>query len=217
MDNERIINFAAGPAAMPLTVLEEIQKDLVNYKGAGLSVMEMSHRSKQYEEIFNTTKETLKEIMEIPDDYEILFLQGGASLQFSMIPMNLAKNNDLCYYAITGNFAKKAYEEAVKCSNAKIISSSENDKYSYVPSINKNDIDASAKYVHITINNTIYGTEYNELPDVANIPLVGDMSSIILGKYYDVKKYGLINAGAQKNLGPAGVTLVSIKKNLIAS
>lgn len=212
---KRVINFAAGPAMIPIEVLYEVQNDLIDYKGLGLSVMEMSHRSVDYENIICDARETLREIMNVPDDYEILFLQGGASLQFSMIPINLATENDITYYSITGEFAKKSYEEGIKCSDARIIGDSTDSKYSYIPKIDKNVLDKRAKYIHITINNTIYGTMYDELPDVGDIPLVGDMSSIILGKNYDVKNFSLIYAGAQKNLGPAGVTLVIIKKDII--
>ena len=180
---ERVLNFAAGPAAMPLEVLESIQKNICNYNGEGLSVMEMSHRSKTYDKIINETKENLKKILNLNDDFEILFLQGGASTQFAMVPLNLANENDLTYYAVTGNFANKAFEEAKKWTNAVDITNSKADKYKYIPEIDDSKIDKSAKYLHITANNTIFGTMYEELPKI-NIPLVADVSSNVLGKNY---------------------------------
>lgn len=211
---ERVLNFAAGPAAMPLEVLESIQKNICNYNGEGLSVMEMSHRSKTYDKIINETKENLKKILNLNDDFEILFLQGGASTQFAMVPLNLANENDLTYYAVTGNFANKAFEEAKKWTNAVDITNSKADKYKYIPEIDDSKIDKSAKYLHITANNTIFGTMYEELPKI-NIPLVADVSSNVLGKNYDYTKFALAYAGAQKNLGPAGLTVVIMNKKYI--
>ena len=211
---ERLINFAAGPAAMPIEVLEKIEKNICNYDGEGLSVMEMSHRSKMYEKIINETRETLKKLLNLNDNYDILFLQGGASLQFAMVPLNLANAGDLVYYAVTGNFANKAYEEAKKWTNAIDITNSKADKYRYIPSIDDSKIDKKAKYIHITANNTIFGTMYDELPKVS-VPLVADVSSNILGKEYDYNKFALAYAGAQKNLGPAGLTVVVINKKYI--
>lgn len=212
--SERVINFAAGPAAMPLPVLQEIEKNICNYKGTGLSVMEMSHRSKMYEPIISEAKETLKRLLKLSDDFDILFLQGGASLEFAMIPLNLAEENDLTYYAVTGNFANKAWEEAKKWTNAVDITNSKADKYKYIPEIPVNKIDKSAKYLHITANNTIFGTMYKELPNIP-IPLVADVSSNILGVNYNYNKLALAYAGAQKNLGPAGLTVVIINKKYI--
>lgn len=211
---ERVLNFAAGPAAMPLEVLESIQKNVCNYNGEGLSVMEMSHRSKTYDKIINETKENLKKILNLDDNFEVLFLQGGASTQFAMVPLNLACENDLTYYAVTGNFANKAWEEAKKWTNAVDITNSKADKYKYIPEIDNSKIDKSAKYLHITANNTIFGTMYDNLPEI-NIPLVADVSSNILGKNYDYNKFALAYAGAQKNLGPAGLTVVIINRKYI--
>lgn len=210
----RVINFAAGPAAMPYQVLQEIEKDLCNYKGLGLSVMEMSHRSKMYEPILNEAKETLKELLELDDNYDVLFLQGGASLEFAMVPLNLADEGDLTYYAVTGNFANKAWEEAKKWTDARDITNSKEDKYKYIPEIDVNKIDKKARYLHITANNTIFGTMYHKVPEIP-IPLVADVSSNILGKHYDYKKFTLAYAGAQKNLGPAGLTVVIIDKKYL--
>ena len=210
----RVINFAAGPAAMPLSVLNEIEKNISNYKDLGLSVMEMSHRSKMYEPIINEARETLKRLLELDDQHEVLFLQGGASTQFAMVPLNLAKKGNITYYAVTGNFANKSFVEAKKWTNAIDITNSKNDKYRYIPEIDCNKIDDSGKYLHITTNNTIFGTMYQELPNV-KIPLVADVSSNILGKYYDYNKISLAYAGAQKNLGPAGLTVVIIDKKSI--
>ena len=212
---ERVINFAAGPSALPLPVLETIKDELLNFKGNGLSIMEATHRSNTFTDVLSETKTRLKKFLNVGDDYEILFLQGGASLQFTMIPMNLASKNDLTYYTLTGNFAKKAYEEGVKWSKAEVLTTSEKENYSFIPDIDKNKIDKNAKYVHITVNNTIYGTMYNELPDTNNVPLVGDVSSIILGKKYDYNKFALFYAGAQKNLGIAGLTVVGINKKYL--
>lgn len=212
---DRLYNFAAGPAAMPIKVLENIKKNIVNFEDSGLSVMEMSHRSKTYEKIINLTRENLKKILSLDDEHEILFLQGGASLQFAMVPMNLARKEDTTYYAVTGNFANKAFEEAKKFSNAIDFTNSKSDKYKYIPEIDKTKLDLKAKYFHITANNTIYGTMYDKLPDIMDIPLVADVSSNILGKNYDYNKISLAYAGAQKNLGPAGLTVVIIDKKLI--
>ena len=211
----RKINFAAGPSALPLPVLETLRDELVNFRDNGLSLMELTHRSNTFTDLLTETKTRLKKLLGVGDDYEILFLQGGASLQFSMIPMNLATKDDLTYYTLTGNFAKKSYEEGVKWSKAEVLTTSENDNYSFIPEIDKNKIDKNAKYVHITVNNTIYGTMYNTLPDTNGVPLVGDVSSIILGKNYDYNKFALFYAGAQKNLGIAGLTVVGINKKYL--
>ncbi len=211
---ERVFNFAAGPATMPLEVLQSIEKNVCNFEGEGLSVMEMSHRSKTYEKIINETRDNLKKILELDDNFDILFLQGGASSQFAMVPLNLANNGDLTYYAVTGNFANKAWEEAKRWTNAVDITNSKPDKYKFIPKIDNSKLDKSAKYLHITANNTIFGTMYDKLPEV-DIPLVADVSSNVLGKNYDYKKFALAYAGAQKNLGPAGLTVVVINKKFI--
>ncbi len=200
---------------LPLEVLLDAQKNLVDYEGCGSSVMEMSHRSKYYEPIIKEAEATLREIMNITDDYYVLFLQGGASLQFSMVPMNLTQKGDTTAYAITGNFAKKAWEEAKRWGNAVTITNGKENGFKKIPEIAKVNIPEDAKYVHITGNNTIFGTTYNKTPDVGEKTLVADWSSAILGKEIDVNKYGLIYAGAQKNMGIAGLTVVIVKKSLV--
>lgn len=211
----RVFNFSAGPSMLPLSVLEKAQKDLVCYPGAGSSVMEMSHRSRPFEEIIARTEATLRQLMNISDDYAVLFLQGGASLQFSMVPMNLLKRGETADYALTGQFATKAYKEGQKWANAVAVASSKEDTYSYIPKITPDMLSKDAKYLHITGNNTIFGTCYNTLPETGNVPLVCDLSSVILGKEFDVNKFELIYAGAQKNMGPSGLTVVIIKKSLL--
>jgi len=211
----RVYNFSAGPSQMPLEVLELAQRDLLDYGGTGTSVMEMSHRSAAFQEIIDSAEATLREVMNIPDDYAVLFLQGGASLQFSMVPMNLAKRGDTTAYALTGNFASKAYAEAKRWTNAVAVTSSKDDNYCFIPKIFAEKIPKDAKYLHITGNNTIFGTTYYKLPQIGDIPLVADWSSAILGKEIDVKKHALIYAGAQKNLGPSGLVVTIIKKSFL--
>ncbi len=212
---ERVFNFSAGPSMLPLEVLEQVQTDLINYPGSGCSVMEMSHRSPSYEAIIAEAEATLRRIMDIPDDYAVLFLQGGASLQFSMVPMNLAQRGDTVDYALTGQFATKAYKEAKRWCSAVAVVDTKADTYSYIPKITPDMLTPGAKYLHICANNTIFGTCYNTLPETGETPLVCDMSSTILGKVFDVKKFDLIYAGAQKNMGPAGLTVVILKKSLL--
>lgn len=213
----RAYNFAAGPAILPDAVLMRAQNEILDYKGSGMSVMEMSHRSPIYEKILNNAKDSLRRLMQIPESYEILFLQGGATLQFAMIPMNLMKSGK-ADYVLSGNFSKKAFEEAQKYGDAKAIASSKDRNFAYIPDVNPDLIRPDASYLHITTNNTIYGScIHQNLPDTAGIPLVADMSSNILGEVYDINKFALIYAGAQKNIGPAGLTLVIIKKDLLGS
>ena len=211
----RVFNFSAGPGALPLEVLEKAQKELVCYGDSGMSVMEMSHRSKPYEAIIKSAEAKLREIMGIPNNYKVLFLQGGASLQFAMIPLNLMRNSYKADYIESGMFASKALKEAQKFGNINVVASSKADKYSYIPKVTKEQFDPEADYVYICANNTIYGTKYHEYPDTGNVPLVADMSSCILSEKVDVSRFGVIYAGAQKNLGPAGVTLVIIRDDLI--
>lgn len=211
----RVYNFSAGPSVLPVEVLEQVQKDLLNYEGSGQSVMEMSHRSKEYQKIIDDAEANLRELMNIPDNYKVLFVQGGGTLQFSMVPLNLLRNSKKADYVLTGTWAKKAYKEAVKFGDIKVIASSEDDKFTWVPKIKQADIREDADYVYITTNNTIYGTKYNYVPETADIPLVADMSSNILSEEVDVTKFGMIWAGAQKNVGPAGVTIVIIREDLI--
>ena len=212
---ERVYNFSAGPSMLPLEVMEQAAQQLINYKSCGMSIMEMSHRSKEFEEIINTAEKNLRELMKIPDNYKVLFLQGGATLQFSMVPMNLFRNSKKADYIVTGAWAKKAAAEAKKFGQINIIASSEESVFSYIPEVNKDQFTKDADYVHITLNNTIYGTKYPYIPDTGDVPLVADLSSCILSEEVDVSKFGLIYAGAQKNVGPAGVTIVIVREDLI--
>lgn len=211
----RLYNFSAGPSMMPLEVLEDAQKNLVDYHGCGSSVMEMSHRSKYYEPIIQDAEQTLRRIMGIGEEYAVLFLQGGASLQFSMIPMNLADRGDTTAYVVTGQFAKKAYEEAKRWGNAVAVASGKESNFSVIPTVTADMVPQDAKYVHITGNNTIFGTCWNTLPEVGGKTLVCDLSSTILGKEFDVNRFGLIYAGAQKNMGIAGLTVVIVRRDLV--
>ncbi len=212
----RKYNFSPGPAVLPLEVLEQAQRELVEYHDDGISVMEMSHRSKMYDAIFQDTKQTLARLMNIPDNYEILFLQGGASMQFAQIPMNLMHTGK-ADYIVTGSFAKKAAQEAEKYGQVSVVASSADRNFCYIPKIDSSMFHDDADYVHMTTNNTIYGTSFNnKIPDTGRIPLIADMSSDILSYELDVNKFGLIYAGAQKNIGPAGLTIVIIRKDLIS-
>lgn len=211
----RIYNFSAGPSMLPLEVLQKAEKELVSFGSCGLSVMEMSHRSAMFEDILNTAKKDLKDLMNIPDDYEILFLQGGGSTQFSMIPLNFMTKNGTADYVITGQWAKKAWEEANRYGKANVIASSEKDVYNHIPKLDQKTFNPNSDYFYITINNTVYGTRYTSLPDTGNVPLIGDMSSSILSEEIDITKFGMLYAGAQKNLGPAGVTVAIVKKDML--
>ena len=213
MFNERIFNFSAGPSMLPLPVLERAAKEITNYGGSGMSVMEMSHRSKVYAKIFADTKEKFRTIMQIPENYEILFLQGGASTQFSAIPLNLMGLTGKADYALTGNFSTAAYKEAKRYGDAAIACSSEDANHNYIPETLSVREDAS--YFYYCSNNTIYGTQWKSVPEVGNVPIVCDMSSDICSKPVDVSKYGVIYAGAQKNLAPAGLTIVIVRKDLL--
>lgn len=210
----RIYNFSAGPAVLPEDVLREAAEEMLDYQGTGMSVMEMSHRSKAYEKIINEAEADLRELMNIPDHYRVLFLQGGASQQFAMIPMNLMKNK-VADYIVTGQWAKKAYQEAQKYGTANQIASSEDQTFSYIPDCSDLPISENADYVYICENNTIYGTKYKELPNTKGKTLVSDVSSCFLSEPVDVSKYGIIYGGVQKNIGPAGVVIVIIREDLI--
>ncbi len=214
---ERVYNFSAGPSMLPLEVLEKVQKELVCYGDSGMSVMEMSHRSKPFEKIIQSAEATLRELMNIPENYKVLFLQGGGSTQFAMIPLNLMNKNNKCDIVLTGQWSKKAKSEASKYGKVNVIASSEDKVFSYIPELDKSKFDPEADYFYITYNNTIYGTRYTELPDTGNVPLVADISSNILSQEIDVSKFGLLFAGAQKNVGPAGVTVVIIREDLIGN
>ena len=210
----RVYNFAAGPAVLPEEVLKEAAEEMLDYNGTGMSVMEMSHRSKAFEQIIGDAEKTLRDLMNIPDNYKVLFLQGGASQQFAMIPMNLMKNR-VADHINTGQWAKKAIAEGKLYGKINVLASSEDKTFTYIPDLKNLKFSEDADYVYICHNNTIYGTKYNDLPETGEKVLVADMSSDILSEPVDVKKYGLIFAGAQKNIGPAGVVVVIIREDLI--
>lgn len=211
---KRVYNFSAGPAVLPEEVLQEIASEMLDYNGTGMSVMEMSHRSKTYQKIIDDAEQDLRDLMQIPDNYKVLFLQGGAHQQFAMVPMNLMKNG-VADYIITGQWAKKAHAEAKKYGTANAIASSADKTFSYLPDCSDLPVSPDADYVHICQNNTIYGTCFRKLPDTKGKVLVADLSSCILSEPVDVSKYGMIYAGAQKNIGPAGVVIVIIREDLI--
>ncbi len=211
----RVYNFSAGPSMLPVEVLERAQKEMLEYGDSGQSVMEMSHRSAEYKEIIDKAEATLREIMNIPDNYKVMFLQGGASTQFAMVPMNLGNKTKTADYITTGQWAKKALAEAKRFVTANEIASSADKTFSYIPEVDKSMLTPGADYVHITYNNTIYGTHYNTMPDFGDAVVVADMSSSILSEEVDIDKFGLIYAGAQKNMGPAGVTVVIMRDDLI--
>ncbi len=213
----RVYNFSAGPSMLPEDVLKTAAAEMLEYGTTGQSVMEMSHRSKEYQAIFDETEANLREIMNIPDNYDVLFLQGGASTQFAMVPLNLMTKNGKADYIITGQWANKAYKEAARYGKARAVASSADKTYSYIPKTKREDFDPEADYVHICMNNTIYGTKYHEIPDTGDVPLVADISSCILSEPIDVKKFGVLYAGAQKNVAPAGVTIVIIRKDLVGN
>ena len=210
----RVYNFSAGPAVLPEEVLQEAADEMLDYRGTGMSVMEMSHRSKAYDTIIKEAEADLRELMNIPDNYKVLFLQGGASRQFAMIPMNLMKNR-VADYIVTGQWAKKAYQEASLYGKANKIASSEDKTFSYIPDCSDLPISEDADYVYICENNTIYGTKFKTLPNTKGKPLVADVSSCFLSEPVDVTKYGVIYGGVQKNIGPAGVVIVIIREDLI--
>lgn len=210
----RVYNFAAGPAVLPEEVLKEAADEMLDYNGTGMSVMEMSHRSKDFEVIIQDAERNLRELMNIPNNYKVLFLQGGASMQFAMVPMNLMKNR-VADYIITGQWAKKAATEAEKFGKVNVLATSADKTFSYIPDMSKIKVSSNADYVYICHNNTIYGTTYHTLPDTKEKILVADMSSDILSQPIDVTQYGLIFAGVQKNIGPAGTVIVIIREDLI--
>ena len=213
--NQRAYNFNAGPSALPLEVLEKAQQELVNFQGTGMSIMEMSHRSSIFEEVHNEAISRLRKLFAIPNDYEVLFLQGGASLQFTMIPMNFLKESKKASYVMTGVWSEKAFKEAKLFGDPVQIASTKEDRYRSIPSLEDIDLASENAYVHITSNNTIYGTQWTEFPDTGEVPLIADMSSDIMSKPIDVSQFDLIYAGAQKNLGPSGVTVVIARKKFL--
>lgn len=212
---QRAFNFNAGPSALPLEVLEKAQQELVNFKGTGMSLMELSHRSSVYEEVHNQSIARLKDLLSIPENYEVLFLQGGGSLQFSMIPMNFLHPGQKAGYIMTGIWSEKAFSEAKLFGNVYQTASTKDSNYRRIPELDEIQYNTDDAYIHLTSNNTIFGTQWNEFPDTGSVPLMADMSSDILSKPFDVNKFDLIYAGAQKNLGPSGVTVVIIRKDMI--
>lgn len=210
----RVYNFSAGPSVLPEKVLKKAQEEMLVYGDSGMSVMEMSHRSKAYEAIIQGAEASLRRVMGIPENYKVLFLQGGASSQFAMIPLNLMKKGKIDL-VLTGQWAKKACEEASKFGEVNVVASSKDKTFSYIPELDKSKFNPDADYFYICENNTIYGTKFPELPETGNVPLVADLSSCILSEPIDVSKYGLIFAGAQKNMGPAGLTVVIIREDLL--
>lgn len=213
----RVYNFSAGPSMLPEAVLKKAAAEMLDYEGSGQSVMEMSHRSKVYDSIIKEAESLLREVMQIPDNYKVLFLQGGASSQFAMVPLNLMNKNKKADYVITGQWATKAFKEAARYGDAVAVASSKDKTFSYIPKLDKSMFRPDADYVHICMNNTIYGTVYHELPDTGDVPLVADISSCILSKPIDVTKFGVLYAGAQKNMAPAGLTVVIIREDLIGN
>ncbi|MDL2289375.1 3-phosphoserine/phosphohydroxythreonine transaminase [Clostridia bacterium OttesenSCG-928-F22] len=216
----RVYNFSAGPACLPEAVLKKAQIEMVEHQNHGMSVMEMSHRSGMYDEIHNGAIDALKKLMDIPDNYKVLFLQGGASMQFAMVPLNLMNKNNTADFFITGGWSKKAMAQAKAYGKAVAVGSSEDKNFTYIPAYDNKKFNPNADYFHITTNNTLFGTRLRSLPDVGNVPLVADMSSNILSEkseVMDVSKYGLIYAGAQKNIGPSGLTVVIVREDLLGN
>ena len=213
----RVYNFSAGPSMLPLPVLEKAAAELVCYGTSGMSVMEMSHRSPEYEAIIFEAEKLLRQLMNVPDNYKILFLQGGASTQFAAVPLNLIGRTGKADYIISGQFSNKAYQEALKYGDIAIAASSKADNFTYVPKVERSAFRPDASYVHICFNNTIYGTKFDYIPDTGDIPLVADVSSFILSEPLDVSKFGVIYAGAQKNMAPAGLTVVIAREDLLGN
>ncbi len=211
----RVFNFSAGPSMLPEEVLSKAAQEMLDYQGTGMSVMEMSHRSSAFMTIAKDAENLLRELMDIPQNYKVLFLQGGASTQFAMVPLNLMGQNGKADFVNTGVWSKKAISEAKKYGTVRVVATSEDKNFNYIPTLTKDMFDPESSYVHITTNNTIFGTRYREIPDTGKVPLVADMSSNILSEELDVSKFGIIYAGAQKNIGPAGVTVVIIREDLL--
>ena len=212
----RVYNFSAGPSMLPMAVLEKAAAELVCYGESGMSVMEMSHRSPDYEAIINDAEKMLRELMSIPDNYKVLFLQGGASTQFAAVPLNLIGRTGKADYVVSGQFSGKAYKEAQKMGyDVKCIATTKEDNFDHIPAVTKDMVRPDASYVHVCFNNTIYGTKYGYIPDTGDVPLVADMSSCIISEPVDVSKFGVIYAGAQKNMAPAGLTLVIVREYLL--
>ena len=215
LQNKRAFNFNAGPSALPLDVLKKAQDELIDFNNSGMSVMELSHRSATFEQVHNEAIANLRRLYEIPENYEVLFVQGGASLQFAMIPMNFLHEGQAASYVDTGAWSDKALKEAKLFGNVNIAASSKADQYKYIPTLNDLNFSENDAYLHITSNNTIFGTQWKDFPETGDVPLIADMSSDILSKPIDISKFACIYAGAQKNLGPSGVTVVIIRKDLL--
>ena len=212
----RVYNFSAGPSMLPVPVLERAASEMLDYNGSGMSVMEMSHRSPVYEAIIKEAEAGLRKLMNIPDNYKVLFMQGGATTQFAAVPLNLIGRTGKADYVISGQFSNKAFKEAQRLGfDVRAIASSKDTNFDRIPVITKDMVSPDASYVHICFNNTIYGTKFNYIPDTGNIPLVADMSSCIISEPFDVSKFGVIYAGAQKNMAPAGVTVVIVREDLL--
>ncbi|MDD6175117.1 MAG: 3-phosphoserine/phosphohydroxythreonine transaminase [Firmicutes bacterium] len=211
----RVYNFSAGPSMLPESVLRRAAEEMMDYQGSGQSVMEMSHRSKVYEGIITEAESLLRELMQIPSNYKVLFLQGGASSQFAMVPLNLMTGSGKADYVLTGQWATKAFKEASRYGEAKAVASSKDKTFSYIPELDPDTFTKDADYFHICMNNTIYGTVYHELPQTGDVPLVADISSCVLSRPIDVSRFGLLYAGAQKNMAPAGLTVVIVRDDLI--
>lgn len=211
----RVYNFSAGPSMLPLKVLETAASEMTDYRGSGMSVMEMSHRSPVYEAIIAEAQSLLREVMNIPDNYKVLFLQGGATTQFSAVPLNLMTKSGKADYVVSGMFSKKAYEEAKRYGDVKVLATSADKNFTYIPEVSAADIRPDADYVHICYNNTIFGSKFPAIPDTGNIPLVADLSSCILSEPVDISKFALVYAGAQKNMGPSGLTVVIVRDDMI--
>ena len=215
MEANRVYNFNPGPATLPLSVLKEAQAEFLNFGDSGMSILEISHRAKQYDEVHNQAKADIKELMGLGDDYDVLFIQGGASQQFCMIPLNFASKEHPGNYVLSGSFATKAYKEAQILGVGEVAASSKDVDFRHIPTQDELKINPQAAYLHLCYNNTIYGTEFHYVPDTKGVPLFADMSSDILSRPIDFQKFDFIYAGVQKNLGPAGVALVVAKKSLI--
>ncbi|MBQ6624491.1 MAG: 3-phosphoserine/phosphohydroxythreonine transaminase [Clostridia bacterium] len=211
----RVYNFSAGPSMLPESVLEKASSEMMEYETSGQSVMEMSHRSKVFDKIAKDTEALFREVYNVPDNYKVLFLQGGASLQFAAIPLNLLNGSKKADYAISGQFSNKAYKEAVKYGDIKVIASTKDDNFKCVPNFSKEDIRPDADYAYICLNNTIYGTKFPYIPETGDVPLVADISSCMLSEPLDISKFGLVYGGAQKNVAPAGLTIVVVREDLI--
>jgi len=211
----RVYNFSAGPSMLPLKVLETAASEMTDYRGSGMSVMEMSHRSPVYEAIIAEAQALLREVMNIPDNYKVLFLQGGATTQFSAVPLNLMTKSGKADYVVSGMFSKKAYEEAKRYGDVKVLATSADKNFTYIPEFSAADVRPDADYVHICYNNTIFGSKFPRIPDTGSIPLVADLSSCILSEPIDISKFALVYAGAQKNMGPSGLTVVIVRDDMI--